>query len=83
MIVIAAIAIFMAGVVVGMVLMALAAAAKRNSERIERQKSMTDKIIYWLFQPGKQCKHCCLWCEYYDLCRLEVKRGKGRKNEKF
>ena len=36
MIVIAAIAIFMAGVVVGMGLMALAAAAKRNSERIER-----------------------------------------------
>lgn len=44
---------------------------------------MIDKIIYWLFQLGKQCKHCCLWCEYYDLCRLEVKRGKGRKNEKF
>ena len=36
LIVIAAIAIFMAGVVVGMVLMALAAAAKRNNERIER-----------------------------------------------
>lgn len=52
LIVIAAIAIFMAGVVVGMVLMALA-------------------------------KHCCLRCEYYDLCRSEVKRGKERKNEKF
>lgn len=36
MIVIAAIAIFMAGVVVDMVLMALATAVKRNSERIER-----------------------------------------------
>ena len=36
LIVIAAIAIFMAGVVTGMVLMALAAAAKRNNERIER-----------------------------------------------
>lgn len=36
LIVIAAIAIFMAGVVAGMVLMALAAAAKRNNERIER-----------------------------------------------
>ena len=44
---------------------------------------MIDKIIYWLFQLGKDCKHCCLWCEYYDLCRSEVKRGKGRKNEKF
>lgn len=36
LIVIAAIAIFMAGVVAGMVLMALAVAAKRNNERIER-----------------------------------------------
>lgn len=36
LIVIAAIAIFMAGVVAGMVLMALATAAKRNNERIER-----------------------------------------------
>lgn len=36
LIVIAAIAIFMAGVVVGMVFMALAATAKRNNERIER-----------------------------------------------
>lgn len=36
LIVIAAIAIFMAGVVAGMVLMALAAATKRNNERIER-----------------------------------------------
>lgn len=38
LIVVAAIAIFMAGVVVGMVLMELAAAAKRNNERIERTK---------------------------------------------
>lgn len=44
---------------------------------------MIDKIIYWLFQPEKDCKHCCLRCEYYDLCRSEVKRGKERKNEKF
>ena len=36
LIVIAAIAIFMAGVVAGMVLMALAVAAKRNNERIKR-----------------------------------------------
>ena len=72
LIVIAAIAIFMAGVVVGMVFMALAAAAKRNNERIERAE-----------KPGKDCKHCCLRCEYYDLCRSEVKRGKERKNEKF
>ena len=28
---------------------------------------MIDKIIYWLFQTRKDCKHCCLWCEYYDL----------------
>lgn len=47
LIVIAAIAIFMAGVVVGMVLMALAAAAKRNNERIERaEKHTTMRGVY-------------------------------------
>lgn len=34
---------------------------------------MIQKLKYWLFQRGKSCKHCCLWCEYYDLCSNEVK----------
>lgn len=34
---------------------------------------MIQKFKYWLFQRGKGCKHCCLWCEYYDLCSNEVK----------
>lgn len=33
---------------------------------------MGQRLIYWLFQRGKNCKHCCLWCEYYDLCRADV-----------
>ena len=33
---------------------------------------MRQRLIYWLFQKGKNCKHCCLWCEYYDLCRADV-----------
>lgn len=33
---------------------------------------MRQRLIYWLFQRGKSCKHCCLWCEYYDLCRADV-----------
>ena len=33
---------------------------------------MRQRLIYWIFQRGKNCKHCCLWCEYYDLCRADV-----------
>ena len=27
--------------------------------------------IRWLFQR-ENCKHCCLWCGYYNLCRADV-----------
>ena len=50
---------------------------------------MGQRLIYWIFQRGKNCKHCCLWCEYYDLCRADVleqdereeKHGKERAEE--
>lgn len=48
---------------------------------------MIQKLKYWLFQRGKGCKHCCLWCEYYDLCSNEVmssqKQKARRENEKL
>ena len=44
---------------------------------------MRQRLIYWLFQRGKQCRHCCLWCEYYDLCSREVrKQFAGRRKRK-
>lgn len=33
---------------------------------------MRNRLLYWLFQRGKDCKRCCLRCEYYDLCRADV-----------
>lgn len=50
---------------------------------------MRQRLKYWIFQRGKNCKHCCLWCEYYDLCRADVlaqdereeKHGKERAEE--
>ena len=37
---------------------------------------MIEKIKYWLFQKGKDCKRCCLRCRYYDICRWDVVNGK-------
>lgn len=36
---------------------------------------MIQRLKYWLFQKGKGCKRCCLRCEYYDICRWDVKNG--------
>lgn len=49
---------------------------------------MWEKVKYWIFQKGKSCKRCCIRCEYYDLCRREVRgekkqRKARRKREKF
>lgn len=37
---------------------------------------MRERLKYWLFQKGKGCSRCCLRCEYYDICRRDVKNGK-------
>lgn len=39
------------------------------------------KIKYWLFQKGKDCKHCCLRCRYYDICRWDVLGNAGLQSE--
>lgn len=46
---------------------------------------MIDRLKYWLFQKGKGCRCCCLRCEYYDLCRMEIlaEAEKRRENEAF
>lgn len=33
---------------------------------------MRQRLIYWLFQKGKNRKHCCIWCEYFSICRADV-----------
>lgn len=43
---------------------------------------MRQRLKYWIFQKGKDCRRCCLWCEYYDICSWDVKHGKTAQNEK-
>ena len=47
----------------------------------ERAENMIEKIKYWLFQKGKDCKRCCLWCRYYDICRWDVLGNAGLQSE--
>ena len=37
-------------------------------------KNFISRFILWAFVPRayKQCKKCCLRCEYYSTCRNEV-----------
>lgn len=71
-------------------LLALIVAAVRlflNSRRAgktaaaERAENMIEKIKYWLFQKGKDCKRCCLRCRYYDICRWDVLGNAGLQSE--
>ena len=34
-----------------------------------------------LFQKGKGCHHCCIRCEYFDICRWDVMTGKTAEQE--
>ncbi len=47
----------------------------------ERAENMIEKIKYWLFQKGKDCKSCCLRCRYYDICRWDVLGNAGLQSE--
>lgn len=42
---------------------------------------MIERLKYWLFQKGKGCHHCCIWCEYFDICRWDVMTGKTAEQE--
>ena len=48
----------------------------------ERAENMIEKIKYWLFQKGKDCKRCCLRCRHYDICRWDVLGNVGLQSEK-
>ena len=43
---------------------------------------MRQRLIHWLFQRGKSCRHCCLCCEYYDLCSREVRKTIHKRQKK-
>ena len=42
---------------------------------------MIERHKYWLFQKGKGCHHCCIRCEYFDICRWDVMTGKTAEQE--
>ena len=54
---------------------------KKGISRAERTENMIEKIKYWLFQKGKDCKRCCLRCRYYDICRWDVLGNVGLQSE--
>lgn len=33
-----------------------------------------ERLRHWL-TPGKGCRHCCLWCKHYPLCRWDKPNG--------
>ena len=49
--------------IVALGLLAFGIAAER------RKRKMIERLKYWLFQKGKGCHHCCIRCEYFDICR--------------
>lgn len=35
---------------------------------------MVERLRHGLFRSRRKgCRHCCLWCEYWDICRREEK----------
>ena len=33
---------------------------------------MIERIKHWIRESRrKHCRHCCIWCEYYDICSSE------------
>ncbi len=42
---------------------------------------MRQRLIHWLFRHGKNCKHCCLWCEYFSICSWDTVGRKERKEK--
>ena len=33
-------------------------------------KRLRSRLRHWL-KRGKGCRHCCLWCKYYEQCSSE------------
>ena len=33
-------------------------------------RELRNRLRLW-FEKDKRCRHCCLVCEYYDMCKNE------------
>lgn len=33
---------------------------------------MIERMGYWIMRRKKSCRHCCLWCRHYSVCRSEI-----------
>lgn len=42
---------------------------------------MRQRLKYWIFQRGKNCKHCCLWCEYFSICSGQIEQERQTYKE--
>lgn len=40
---------------------------------------MIERLIYWVFKKEKDCRACCLKCEYYDLCKWDTQHDHKAK----
>lgn len=39
---------------------------------------MIKRLRHWLIEARKKkCRHCCLWCEYWDICRWNIPEKHG------
>lgn len=46
---------------------------------MDGRKKMITRLMYWLFTTGKHCRHCCLWCRFYEVCIEDREEGKERE----
>lgn len=38
------------------------------------------RLIHWIFEAkGKGCTSCCIWCEYFEICKRD---GENHEKEK-
>lgn len=55
------------------IIICLVSSFKKKSEETEMSKmakEFVNRLKLWLSQ-GKNCRHCCVCCEYYNMCKEE------------
>lgn len=40
-------------------------------------RELIDRIV-WMFKV-RDCSHCCVFCEYYEFCKIEGTRRRKKK----
>lgn len=46
--------------------------AQKNEPKVDEKPKMLNRLKLW-FTPNKKCHHCCLWCEYFNICMEDLK----------